>query len=175
MCYPFFQDSACSEGLMDSDCAMGTCSLDPQAGYAVCTDGSAGVSCDSSRGCMGGLVCATVFVTGGGNSIDHCSECGERAPCAGDGLCTLVLEGGIFGAYLGCVAPGSVELGGTCPLDDMGVGDGTACVSGQCAATEGGFALGICSECDADDDCTPPMTCSTATFMMGMAEPAVCQ
>ena len=65
-CYdiPMF-GGVCSECLMDSDCDMGTCAGDFNAGYAVCTDGALGLMCDSDEGCMGELVCGTVIDTGG--------------------------------------------------------------------------------------------------------------
>jgi hypothetical protein len=86
--------------------------------------------------------------------------------------------GGFGGAYLGCLDAMSVADGGLCPVDAMGVGDGTVCVSGECATTTvfmGSVTVGICSECDTDEDCDPMQTCAPPDFMMGMITPGACQ
>lgn len=157
---------SCSECIMDSDCAMGTCSFEFEMGFAVCTDGALGDGCDSDEGCMGALVCAPQL----GDFANHCSECGETAPCDA-GVCSPFYDGSPFQGYLHCVDPGTVENGDGCPIiaDDMG--DGSVCMSGICGIASvmmGNVQIGVCSECDSDDDCADGMTCDGAHFMMMM-------
>jgi Cys-rich repeat protein len=172
-CYEFFNGAVCSECLEDADCAMGTCALDFDVGYAVCTMGELGVQCDSDRGCMGELVCATVFGEPGGQgpSFERCSECDTDTPCGEGTTCTPVLEGSLFDSYLGCAAPGTVALGGGCPVLD-GVGDGAVCASGFCGTDSifmGNVDVGVCSECLVDTDCAEGLVCSPPDIgMMGI-------
>jgi len=165
----------CSECVMDSDCEMGTCDFSIDVGYAICTDGSAGVDCDSDRGCADGLLCVPVFGDAG-FSPTRCSECSPEVPCPMGQGCTLNLDNGIFDAYLGCVDEGTVPLGEGCPVVD-GVGDGTICVSGECGVISilmGAVEIGVCSECDADEDCPMGQSCGDPGFAMGMLSPGVC-
>lgn len=166
----------CSECLVDTDCEMGTCSLDP-AGYAVCTDGGIGVMCNTDEGCMGELICSELIDTGGLFNANFCSECRDDVPCAGDQICSPVYDLGNFAGYLGCVDPGSVPNGGGCPLDGV-MGDGAVCQSGLCGvATLGGFIpVGVCGECLTDMDCMDMglTTCQPAAADMGGLQGAVC-
>lgn len=166
----------CSECTMDSDCAMGTCAVDFQAMYAVCTDGSQGSMCDSDRGCMGDLVCEPLVDTGGLFPLDFCSECGEAAPCAGEDICTPVYDTVAFQGYHACAEPMSVPDGGGCPVEG-GMGDGTVCTSGTCAVANVFMAVdvGVCGECASDDDCTPPATCTPPVVDMSGITPSACQ
>ncbi len=149
----------CSECLMDSDCGMGTCSVDFMMGYAVCTDGGIGVMCNSDKGCMDDLVCAEVIDTGGLFPLDFCSECNAETPCADPQICSPVLDVANIQGFLGCVDPMSVPNGGGCPLDGA-VGDGAVCMSGICgtAIAFGLVPIGLCGECLTDMDC-PGGTC----------------
>lgn len=164
---------ACSECLTDSDCESGTCALDFNAGYASCTDGSAGVMCDSDRGCTGDLVCAELIDTGGIFPATYCSECDDDLPCGGEAVCSPVYDLGGFGGSLQCVDPGTVENGGGCPI-----GDGSVCASTFCGTADlfGALSLGVCGECIVDDDCAKKgQVCVPASAdMMGLM-PATCQ
>jgi hypothetical protein len=127
----------------------------------------------SDRGCAEGLICVPVF-DGGGFSPMRCSECSPDVPCPDGQGCTLITDNGLFEAYYGCIDAGTVPLGETCPVVG-GVGDGTICASGQCAVIDVFmFQLGVCSECDADEDCMMGQTCSPPGFGMGMLEPGTC-
>ena len=173
-CYdiPMF-GGVCSECLMDSDCEMGTCAGDFNAGYAVCTDGALGLMCDSDEGCMGDLVCGELIDTGGFFPLNFCSECNDATPCADMQICTPVYDLANFQGSLQCADPGSVEDGGGCPL-----GDGTVCASGFCgtASIMGFVELGVCGECNSDMDCPMPgQTCVGPTADQGGVTPAVCQ
>lgn len=165
----------CSECVMDADCAMGTCAFEITVGYSICTDGSAGVDCETDRGCADGLVCVDVFGAGG-LSPTRCSECGPDAPCPDGQGCVLNTDNGLLDAYLDCIDAGTVPLGGTCPVVD-GAGDGTTCQSGECGVISvfgGAIEIGVCSECDADEDCPMGQTCSPPDFTMGMLSPGTC-
>lgn len=165
----------CSECLSDSDCGTGTCALDFQMLYAVCTDGSQGVMCDSDRGCMGDLVCEPLVDTGGVFPLNFCSECGANAACPDGQTCTPVYDTVAFQGYHGCAEPGSVADGGGCPVEG-GVGDGSVCMSGACGIANvfGVVDIGVCGECASDDDCTPPATCTPPTADMSGITPSSC-
>jgi len=165
----------CSECLTDADCEMGTCSLDPTALYAVCTDGSIGVMCSSDEGCMGDLVCAELIDTGGLFNANFCSECNDATPCPMGQVCSPVYDLEAFQGYFACMDPGTVPNGGGCPVEGF-QGDGEVCQSGLCGvATLGGLIpIGVCGECLSDMDCMGMETCTPpAADMMGL-QPAVC-
>ncbi|MEX1367837.1 MAG: hypothetical protein AB1Z98_32210 [Nannocystaceae bacterium] len=165
----------CSDCVVDSDCEMGTCSLDVTLLYAVCTDGGIGVMCGSDEGCMGDLVCAELLDTGGIFPLDFCSECRDDVPCTGDQICSPVYDLAMFQGYLGCVDPSSVPNGGGCPVDGV-VGDGTVCQSGLCgvATLAGVIPVGVCGECLTDMDCMGPQTCQPPAADMSGLMPATC-
>jgi hypothetical protein len=176
-CYQVPQvGGVCSECLMDADCGTGTCSLDLNMLYAICTDGSAGNMCDSDEGCMGDLVCTELIDTGGLLNLSFCSECGPTAPCDMGTICSPEYDAnGISGTFT-CVDPGSVESGGGCPLDN-GVGDGSVCADGFCEPVDvfmGFVQLGICGECIQDSDCTGQMTCQGGTADQGSIVGSTC-
>ncbi len=165
----------CSECLMDSDCESGTCAIDFNTMYAICTDGSLGSMCDSDEGCMGELVCTELIDTGGIFPANFCSECGDAAPCDGGQTCNPVYDTMGIGGHLECVDPGSVDNGQGCPLVD-GVGDGSVCMSGFCGTADlfGFVQLGVCGECVTDDDCPDMGTCTPAEAGMGGLMGATC-
>jgi hypothetical protein len=164
----------CSECLSDTDCPMGTCSLDP-VGYAVCTDGSIGVMCSSDEGCMDDLVCAQLIDTMGLFDLNFCSECNEDTPCSGGQLCAPVYDLAAFQGYLACMDPGSVPNDGGCPLDGF-MGEGEVCQSGLCGVADvlGLIPIGVCGECLSDMDCMPMETCTPAAADMSGLQGAVC-
>lgn len=165
----------CSECEMDTDCDEGTCGFSFDVGYAVCTDGSAGSDCDSTRGCADDLVCAPVLEADG-FALTRCSECGPKTPCEEGQTCSLNLASGLFQAYNNCVETGMVPLGDGCPVTD-GVGDGSVCMSGECGVAlvfMGTVELGICSDCDTDEDCAEGETCTPPDFEMGVITPGSC-
>lgn len=166
-------DGVCSECTMDSDCDKGTCSFEFDVGWSVCTDGGVGEGCDSDEGCAGALVCVPAFGDGGPL---RCSECSVDLPCEKGMVCSPVFGDSTFQSWLGCVAPGSVPLGGGCPVFD-GVGDPTPCESGACGIETfmmGNLELGICSECDGDDDCAELQVCMPPEVDMGGITPGAC-
>jgi len=164
----------CSECLMDTDCAEGTCSLDAAAAYAICTDGGIGVMCDSDKGCMDDLVCSEILDTAGLFPLDFCSECRDDVPCADGQLCSPVYDLANVAGFLGCVDPMSVPDGEGCPLVG-GVGDGAVCMSGLCgvALLFDLIPVGVCGECLTDMDC-PGGTCQPAAADMAGLMGATC-
>lgn len=176
-CYSLPQvGGICSECLVDQDCGEGTCSLDA-VGYAICTDGSQGVQCNTDEGCMGDLVCSEIIDTGGIINASFCSECGPQAPCTDGQICTPFYDLGNLGGSLICADPGSVEDGEGCPIEG-GEGVGEACASGHCgiAVLLGLAELGVCGECSTDEDC-PEMgqTCVPPEAGMAGLVPAFCE
>jgi hypothetical protein len=143
----------CSECLQDSDCDEGTCSLEFDQGYAVCTDGSLGKMCDSDEGCQGDLVCGQLLDVGFFDA-DYCSECNDATPCDGDDICTPHYDDGSFSGHLYCTGPETVEDGGGCPIEGN-EGNGEVCQNGHCGIADimGFIQLGICGSCSTNDDC----------------------
>ncbi len=175
ICYTIPQlGGVCSECLVDEDCDTGTCSIEADAGYALCTDGSEGNMCNTDEGCMGELVCTELIDTGGLINASFCSQCGPSAPCDGEQICSPEYDLQNFGGSFVCVDPESVDNGGGCPVDD---GD-AACASGHCGIANV-FALaeiGVCGECNADDDCPElGQTCVPPEAGMGGLVPASCE
>lgn len=165
----------CSECLTDTDCEMGTCSLDPMAFYAVCTDGSIGVMCSGDEGCMGDLVCAELIDTGGLFNANFCSECNDTTPCAGGQICAPVYDLASFQGYLACMDPGTVPNGGGCPLDGF-QGDGEVCQSGICSVADllGLIPIGVCGDCLTDMDCMGMEMCTPAVADMTGLQGSMC-
>jgi hypothetical protein len=162
----------CSECLVDEDCKTGTCGIDFNAMYAICMPGAMGDMCNTDEGCMGDLVCATVVDTGGIFDVQTCSECSDAAPCADGQVCSPHYDAANFGGWMECVEPGSVPNNEGCPLDDMGNGDDSVCMSGHCEPVDvmGFIQLGVCGECSTDMDCMMMQTCmpGTADQMTGL-------
>lgn len=166
----------CSECLMDSDCGSGTCSLDINMGYAVCTDGSLGKMCDSDDGCMGDLVCAQLIDTGGFFPANFCSECNADADCEQGQFCSPHYDASGFTGHLRCVDPGSVPDGEGCPIEN-GTGNGEVCEHGHCGVADvfmGFVQLGVCGECSTDDDCPDNGTCEPASVSQTGLQGATC-
>jgi hypothetical protein len=165
----------CSECLTDTDCATGTCSLDPQVFYAVCTDGSIGVMCSSDEGCMGELVCAELIDTGGFFNASFCSECNDATPCANDQICSPVYDLASFQGYLACMDPGTAPNGAGCPIDGF-QGDGEVCQSGICSVATllGLIPIGLCGECLDNTDCPDMETCAPAVADMNGVQGSMC-
>ena len=157
----------CSECLTDADCEF-TCSLDAAAGYAVCSDGSTGVMCESSDGCADGLVCAELLDTGGLFPANFCSECETNAECDEGQTCTPTYDFEMIGGYLSCADAMSVPDGQGCPIVD-GMGDGTVCQNGHCGVADvfGVLELGLCGECTTEADCADGEECMPAMAGMG--------
>jgi hypothetical protein len=146
----------CGECDEDADCPNGGCSppepvLQPPLG-AVCNDGSLGGGCQTDAACQEPLVCAVVLDVPGVITTSTCGECELDDDCGTD-LCSPEYAFPSLGGSWQCVAPGSEPIGSGCAFD--GSGD-QSCASGMCAEADvmGLFSVGVCSECEVDDDCT---------------------
>ena len=113
-CFDIFGSGVCSACGSDDDCDEGGCAFDFQTGYAVCNDGTLGDGCESDDACNGGLVCGAPISED--LPFNACGECNDDNPCDGATICSPVLDGGLGASYLGCLEPGSVDNGGTCPV-----------------------------------------------------------
>lgn len=168
----------CSDCLEDADCPMGTCALDPNVGYATCSDGGLGAMCDTpgqQGGCQDGLVCAELLDTMGFFPANFCSECVSDGDCSNGQLCSPTYDTMALGGYKACVDPGSVPNDQGC--DHLGSGD-QACMSGYCSAADvmGFLEIGVCGECDPDTNmgCGMNQTCSPPTADQGGLSGATC-
>lgn len=176
-CYtiPMF-GGVCSECKTDDDCLKaGTgiaCSLDALSMQAVCTNGGVGSTCMSQDSCMDGLVCAEVIPGTFGLIPSACSECDKDSDCSDGKLCSPSLDVMMFKGYKSCVEPGSVPNNELC--DVMGSGN-MACESTHCGSVDimGFIMLGICGECESDDDCMGG-TCTPGSASMSGLMGSVC-
>lgn len=154
-CYSIPQlGGVCSECLVDGDCSSGSCSIEFQRGYAVCSDGGLGRMCNSDDGCQDGLVCVELFDAGGIVNSRVCSECASDEAC-GENVCVPSYDFGTFSGYFSCVPPGSVETDRGCNVVN-GEGDDSECLGGHCtpvALLNGLVTLGVCGDCELDEHC----------------------
>lgn len=160
----------CGECSSDSDCPTGGCSPpNPLTRPPIppwCNHGQLGEGCQSDDACDDALSCAFIFDIPGVITGLSCSQCGTDADCGGNLLCSPDYDLVTFGGAKLCVAPGSQPLGKGCDL--QGTGD-NACASGICAAADfmGILQLGVCSECETDEDCPLDQTCTPAQATPG--------
>lgn len=177
-CYqiPMF-GGVCGECNEDQDCVdAGTgvgCSLSMSGG--VCTDGSVGNGCMSDDACMDGLTCGPVIdIPIPGIIPDSCNECDASADCDMGMLCNPQFDIAALSGSKICVAPGSVANGALCDLEADG---DMACMSGICAPVDimGFITVGVCGECETDDDCAMGTACTPGSLGQGGAMGSVCQ
>ena len=166
----------CGECLSEDDCMWG-CHLpnpltDPPQG-AVCDDGNLGGGCETAAACMAGLDCVAVLDIPGIVTITGCSECETDADCLDQ--CApnydTIFTG--FDGYWECVGDGSLADGAGCDL----AGNGEECTSGECGEGDimGVFSMGICSECDNDNDCLVGEACDAPVINLdGSVIPGAC-
>ncbi|MBZ5715735.1 hypothetical protein [Nannocystis pusilla] len=147
----------CSECLADADCPSGGCTVpNPIAGVgAVCNLGQPGDGCESDAACNNPMAphCSEVYEVPGIITVATCGACDTDADCPPQAPhCTPDYDLGDFGGQKSCRAPGSVPNNSGCDFD--GSGD-LACASGFCgqASIMGLLKLGICGECNSDNDC----------------------
>jgi hypothetical protein len=147
----------CGECKVDADCPGGGCTLPnpfamPPTG-SVCNDGGYGAGCMSDDACADDLQCATVIDVPGIIAVSTCGECIADADCDVGSVCApdIALVGMINGVNR-CVAEGSLSNGQSC---DYATSGDLSCASGHCAVADvmGFLLLGVCSECEADEDC----------------------
>lgn len=153
----------CSECGGDSDCPDGSNCTITSNGYFECGDGGQGQMCESDAACAGDLYCAEVVDLGGLFNGNFCSECAEDSHCMDGQLCAPQVEFMDFMNFGGqrvCIDPETAPNGSLC--DAEGTGD-MQC-EGFCTVADvmGFIELGVCGECETDDDC-----------MMGTCMPAM--
>lgn len=147
----------CSDYNEDADCTdpgFPSCSISVMMGWAVCEDGSLGDQCMSQAACQEGLFCEPVInIPIPGVIPDTCGECSESSDCMEGKICSPDVSIETQSGQKTCVEPGSVPNDDFCPHDTP---DGDmACMSGHCGEVMfmGIVTLGICGECESDDDC----------------------
>ena len=147
----------CGECLNDADCAGGGCTIpNPIAGVgARCNLGQPGDSCESDAVCNNPAAphCSEILVVPGIITTSTCGACDTDADCpAQTPHCTPDYEIADFSGEKFCRAPGSVPNNSGCDVDGTG---NAACASGFCgeASVMGLLKLGICGECNSDNDC----------------------
>jgi hypothetical protein len=166
-CFTSPLGNICGECEVDADCPDGGCSVpnplsDPPQG-SECNTGELGGGCMTSDVCMDMLQCVIIIDVPGFITASTCSECATDDECTGGDLCSPSYDVLDLSGSKTCVAPGSVPNGEGC--DFMGTGD-DACLSGFCAIADvmTVLQLGVCSECEVDEDCGGGMTCEAPTI-----------
>ena len=168
----------CGECTEDADCPEGGCSIpNPLASTgSTCNMGELGGGCETTEVCQEGLQCELVLDVAGIITALTCSECGADTDCGGETpLCTIQYDVSNFKGQKVCVAASSVPDGEGCDL--AGSGD-MACTSGNCNEVDimGLATLGICGQCEADEDCGQGETCSETNvdITTGVVTPSTC-
>jgi hypothetical protein len=155
----------CSECDESADCEATTgfgCNFgNPLTGTpAVCSmTGAVGESCETADDCDPALApfCPVLIEVPGILSAATCSECEGDMGCMGGDICTPTYDIANIGGNYFCAPPGSVPNDEGCNL----TGDGTECMSGQCAPASlmGIPVVAVCSPCNEDGDCGGGETC----------------
>lgn len=182
----------CGECLVDADCTEGGCTVpNPIAGVgATCNMGEAGGGCMSDDVCATAEapVCGVLLNVPGIISVATCGECvGDmgNGDCLDAALpnCSPTYDVENFSGQYVCVADNSVPQDGGCNLfdpemDDTPIGN-SACESGFCgeANVMGLLKVGICGECNSNDDCPQGQTCTDpqVDLQMAVLVGSVCQ
>jgi hypothetical protein len=163
----------CGECNEDADCPEGGCSVpNPLAGTpSTCNMGEMGGGCETTDVCMPDLVCALILDVPGVITASTCSQCETDADC-GKQLCAPTYNVSEISGFKSCVDPMSVADGLGCDLE--GSGD-MQCASGICAGADvmGFLELGVCSECENDENdmpvgCDPGQVCMEASVDLAM-------
>jgi len=158
----------CGECLVDADCPDGGCTVPNLLNSvgAVCNTGKPGAGCESDAVCDSTCNnhCGLAIDASPILKINTCGACKTSDDCVdgeGDGLCVPKVDIVNFTGTNACVSPGSLADGESCSLQP---GDEAACASGICAtaAVMNVFKVGVCSECDVDEDCGPGESCNNA-------------
>lgn len=165
----------CSECASDSDCPDGSNCTITGNGYFECGDGSQGQMCESDATCADGLYCAEVVDLGGLFNGNFCSECSEDSHCMNGQLCAPVIEFmdlmNISGQRA-CIDPESAPNDSLCDAE----GSGDMQCEGFCTTADlmGFIQVGVCGECETDDDCMMNMQCMPAMIGFNGFAGSVC-
>jgi hypothetical protein len=169
----------CGECESDADCPGGGCTppnpLTNPPLASMCNDGGYGAGCMEGDVCQDGLECVTVIDAPGVITVSTCSECMSDDECDPGSLCAPDISVMALTGVYRCVAAGTLANGQTCAY--AGSGD-ESCSSGHCAIADvmGLLELGVCSECEIDEQCQPDQTCAPpqADLMKGFITPGMC-
>lgn len=155
----------CSECASDADCPDGSNCTISADGWFACGDGSLGQMCESDASCAGDLFCAELVDLGGLFNGNFCSECAEDGHCPDGQLCAPQLEFMDLmniGGQRACIDPGTHPQDSLCDHE----ANGDEQCEGFCTVADlmGFIQLGLCGECETDDDCEAPQTCMPAVL-----------
>lgn len=171
----------CGECRVDSDCPDGGCTVpNPLAGTgSVCNLGKPGDGCMTGDVCFVPIAsfCAPILVIPGIIEVATCSECGDNGDCPNSAPnCTPDYNILSFTGIHTCVPNASVPQDGGCSLVEDG---DKACDSGFCgeANVMGLLKVGICGECNSDQDCGNNQSCTdpVVDLASGQLIGSICQ
>ena len=178
---PFF-NGFCSECLADADCDGGGCTVPNPVAMkgATCNKGEPGAGCETNDVCADPAngICGKLLDVPGIISVSTCGECASNADCVDPALanCTPTYDVKNFSGKYVCVGDATVPQDGGCNLapDDMNKPVGNkACASGFCGTADvmGILKLGVCGECNSNDDCVQmgKKTCTAAVVDLNAA------
>jgi hypothetical protein len=165
----------CSECASDTDCPDGSnCTITPN-GWFACGDGSQGQMCESDATCAEGLYCAEVVDLGGLFNGNFCSECSEDAHCMNGQLCAPQIEFMDLmniGGQRACIDPNTAPNDSLCDAE----GSGDEQCEGFCTTADlmGFIMVGVCGDCETDQDCPMNGTCMPAMIGFNGFAGSVC-
>jgi len=165
----------CSTCNSDADCPDGgNCTVGGE-GYFLCGDGSAGQLCETDEVCAADLYCAEVANLGGLINGNFCSECNDDSHCEPGQLCAPSIEFTGLTDVSGertCIEPGTIENDQLCDADGAG---NEQCINYCTSASFMGLiTVGICGDCETDDDCAEGTTCMAAVLGLDGFSGSVC-
>ena len=159
----------CGECEVDADCQGGGCTIpNPVAGVgAVCNKGQSGDGCQTDAVCADPKFpqCGTVLEVEGIIAVSTCGMCKVNPDCSDFAPnCSPIYDVPAFSGIFVCVPDASVPNNEGCNLQPAGgqpIGN-KACQSGFCGAANvmGLLKMGVCGECNVDEDCGPGESCT---------------
>ncbi len=176
----------CGECNVDNDCPDGGCSLPNPIGNtgSVCNLGEPGAGCGTDAVCVspGNDHCGSVLNVPGIINIKTCGACVTNSDCTpGSPNCTPNYDILEFTGINNCAANGSQPNNHGCNPQDDGMGQplgNSACASGFCgeANVMGLLQLGVCGECNSNNDCPQGQACTQpqADLETGILTGSVC-
>ena len=177
-CFDSPLGSICGECELDSDCPGGGCTppnvfVDPPTG-SFCNAGDYADGCMSDDACEPSLQCALVVDIPGISMVSTCSECEVDGDCDGGLVCApdIAVIGNLTGVKR-CVVEASLVNGQSC---DFATSGDVSCASGHCAIADvmGLVLFGVCSECEADDECAGQVCEPPLVDLIEGITPGVC-
>lgn len=165
VCYTIQTQGYCGECDGDAQCPNGGCT--PPNPFvpsgSVCNTGKRCGGCQSYDACNDpeAPFCATVYTIENFLPVQTCSECASDGDCPNDRPnCAPIFEDlTTFSGTRACVPDCSLPRDHSCE-----VGQDQACQTGICspASFMGFIEIGLCGECENDEDCAAGQTCESA-------------